>query len=674
MGRELKQICRKALQSSPERRYSSATELGADVERFLSDEPVSVCRDPVWTRLRRRLKRHPAVAAATLATLFLTAAWLTAWSLLTAAHAREIDSRNRQLDELVRKEKELRLTAEQSERRTDNALQFITDALRSPDPDLDGRDVRVVDVLEDAAARLFEDYPDDPLLQARISNATGFTLYRLGEYESSAELLWNAHQLYMEHAGARDANSLIAAKNLTSVWLELGYPQAIPLMKETLDLSRQTFGDQHELTLGIERGLIQARLETGITDGAVERLQQLLPIYRQVFGPGAAEVETLRGSLARAWTRVGEPLKAADEYRRVYQARLQEYSPASLTSINAGSNYANALTATNQKSEAARLMEKLLFDARQSLGDDHHTTIILTRSLGTYYLNNGQTERGIPLVEEAVRRTSQRYGDQHRLSLTSANALGIALMTVGKYNQAADQLERSWRNYIAVHGPDHSETLTCANNVAMAHRLAGRHDEAISIFQDVLETQDQTVGAEHPLTIRTMVNLAGALHDVDRHAESIPVLRQASKLAAQIEPDHKWYQTAESLLASAYLKLGDHQNALTSINQCYESRLRTMPEHWLTWHTMSVLGEALMKTGELEAAEPYLTDSATRLAELDQVIPARAKFRIDEARQRFRQFQNLKSQREKRVKGKRGQQGKTGAGAGESAINGLRIG
>jgi serine/threonine protein kinase len=71
----LEAICRKAIAKRPEDRYDSAEELARDVQRFLADEPVSVHRDPISTRLTRWGRRHRTAAvgaAALLSTAVVT--------------------------------------------------------------------------------------------------------------------------------------------------------------------------------------------------------------------------------------------------------------------------------------------------------------------------------------------------------------------------------------------------------------------------------------------------------------------------------------------------------------------------------------------------------------------------------------------------------------------------
>jgi serine/threonine protein kinase/Flp pilus assembly protein TadD len=79
--RALEAVCLKAMALGPQDRYASALELRADVERWLADEPVSAYREPWTTRVRRRVRRHRAlatgVAAAALVALLLgVGGWL----------------------------------------------------------------------------------------------------------------------------------------------------------------------------------------------------------------------------------------------------------------------------------------------------------------------------------------------------------------------------------------------------------------------------------------------------------------------------------------------------------------------------------------------------------------------------------------------------------------------
>jgi len=72
----LEAICLKAMALRPDRRYPSARSLAADLELWLADEPVSVYREPLSTRITRWGRRHGTLAAATGALLITIVAAL----------------------------------------------------------------------------------------------------------------------------------------------------------------------------------------------------------------------------------------------------------------------------------------------------------------------------------------------------------------------------------------------------------------------------------------------------------------------------------------------------------------------------------------------------------------------------------------------------------------------
>jgi WD40 repeat protein/tRNA A-37 threonylcarbamoyl transferase component Bud32 len=61
--RELETICLKCLEKSPERRYTSARALAADLERWLNDEPIKAVPSTVAQRVGKWVRRNPRIAA-----------------------------------------------------------------------------------------------------------------------------------------------------------------------------------------------------------------------------------------------------------------------------------------------------------------------------------------------------------------------------------------------------------------------------------------------------------------------------------------------------------------------------------------------------------------------------------------------------------------------------------
>src|SRR5437867_2395292 len=90
---ELDWIVMKTLEKDRNRRYETAKDFAADVERYLGDEPVQACPPSAWYRFRKFARRNKRpVLAASLVVLALVGGIIgTTWGMLRArdseAHA-----------------------------------------------------------------------------------------------------------------------------------------------------------------------------------------------------------------------------------------------------------------------------------------------------------------------------------------------------------------------------------------------------------------------------------------------------------------------------------------------------------------------------------------------------------------------------------------------------------
>jgi tetratricopeptide (TPR) repeat protein len=88
---ELDWIVMKALEKDRNRRYETASDFAADVERFLADEPVQACPPSLWYRFKKFARRKRGIVAATavLSLALLVAVGAIAGSLGWVAHDRQ---------------------------------------------------------------------------------------------------------------------------------------------------------------------------------------------------------------------------------------------------------------------------------------------------------------------------------------------------------------------------------------------------------------------------------------------------------------------------------------------------------------------------------------------------------------------------------------------------------
>jgi hypothetical protein len=113
--RDLETVCLKCLSKVPARRYTSAAELAADLDRFLAGEPIQARPVSAWERAAKWARRRPAVAGLLLAVVVVTLAGfcLASWKWRKAVAAKDIaDDGRRDAERSEAQEREARQEAD----------------------------------------------------------------------------------------------------------------------------------------------------------------------------------------------------------------------------------------------------------------------------------------------------------------------------------------------------------------------------------------------------------------------------------------------------------------------------------------------------------------------------------------------------------------------------------
>jgi WD40 repeat protein/predicted Ser/Thr protein kinase len=148
--RDLETICCKCLEKEPQRRYASASELGEELGRYLSDEPI--CARPIGLpgRWIRWCRRKPALAFSTTAAVLL----LFVIAIGSPMALIRIDNERQVAEAASKKQSALRVRAESAERQTQQQLfaALLEQARATVRAGELGHRVRALDALRRAAA------------------------------------------------------------------------------------------------------------------------------------------------------------------------------------------------------------------------------------------------------------------------------------------------------------------------------------------------------------------------------------------------------------------------------------------------------------------------------------------------------------------------------------------
>jgi serine/threonine protein kinase len=182
---DLDWIVMKALEKDRSRRYETAQGLAMDIRRFLSGEPVLAAPPGAGYRINKFVRRHrvtvtagAAVSASLLigAVGFALKAREAGLERDAAITARQAEATERaKADGLARSEAVQRAAAESEQRKAAAINQFLLDMLRSADLSRKGRDARVADTLDTAAATVGTSFAERPEVEAAVRQILGRT-------------------------------------------------------------------------------------------------------------------------------------------------------------------------------------------------------------------------------------------------------------------------------------------------------------------------------------------------------------------------------------------------------------------------------------------------------------------------------------------------------------------
>ncbi len=481
-------ICSKAMALEPAARYQSALDLASDLERWLADEPVSCWREPRLDRARRWVRRHlPLVAAGSAALGMALVALGVAVPLLSMAWRNEsLARRGERRERIAALQKAAEAEAERSialahletansERaraqsheavaqdqrdRAETTLQFLVNIFRRPDPAVDGRSLKAIDLLRRAAREVEGPLGGQPVVQSTLYTALGKTFSGLGMTDEAFDVFRRAAEIRRGQLGVDHPDTLKAMQNLAMAYQDQGrLDKAIPILEETLRKRTATLGPDHADTIESTNDLAVAFWEAGDPMRAIPLYEVTLEKTRATLGEDHEDTLTIADNLAVAYAAAGRPDRAIPLHQSVLARLRKKLGDDHPTALIAANNLARAYESAGRTGDAISLYEQTVPKLRAKLTDDHPVTLTALHGLARAYNSSGQVARAICVFDETLTRRRAKLGADHpdtlltMLALAGAyrsaqepgRALALAREFLDRAGKIQDRLPRSLR-------------------------------------------------------------------------------------------------------------------------------------------------------------------------------------------------------------------------------------
>ena len=484
---ELDWITMRAIEKDRTRRYQSAVELGADVQRYLRDEPI-VARPPsVVYQVRKFAKRNRALVAGACAVVVVLVAGVivSTWQAVRATRA----------ERLARQRLE---QAERQTRRADAINAFLQDMISSSDPaKTKGAAVTVREAL-DAAAKKVDDgqLENQPEVEAAVRSTIGETYRKLGMVDAAGLHIQKAYDIRRRLYG--DANlEVLQSLNSLSAWTyDSGdYAAAESLGRLAVASGRKIPGDSPEMAI------------------ALSRLSKFITETRET-----PEVDTLmRGSLA------------------MIQRLDGNESPRVATALyNLSAHLAN----TGQIAESESLSRVALAMDRKLLGDDDPKTIVMENYFGEFLAALGKADEADTLFERALLHGRKVMGEKHEEVIIILANLSHSRRMRGEWKQAEALARQVFALRREALGIDHPRTARAEGQLASLLTMEGRYAEAEPLYRESIANRRKRLPPGHPFIAAGLNGYGWLRLGQKRYAEAEAMLREARAIWAKTPPEN----------------------------------------------------------------------------------------------------------------------------------------
>ncbi|KQW45614.1 MULTISPECIES: serine/threonine-protein kinase [unclassified Roseateles] len=277
---DLEAVAAKAMRRSPAERYASVGSFVDDLERWLTQRPVSVRAEDWRHRVYLWTRRNAALAIG--ASLVFAA--------LSAGLAVSLWQRSQ---------------AQASARQSEAVTRYLTELLASANPDRHGGHIPTIfEVLEQSRAEVRQRFAGDDLTYARVLDVMVATYSDMNRHDIAIPLAKELIDVSARHWGEADERTLIAKLRLARIYTALNSPLEVIALGEPI--------------LPV---LAQAGIGTEMENDYVNLLYQLIVAYA-----GAARFADAEAMHVRAWPIVQRQFKPSDyeyPYYNVYLYQLR---------------------------------------------------------------------------------------------------------------------------------------------------------------------------------------------------------------------------------------------------------------------------------------------------------------------------------------------------------------
>jgi len=460
---DLTTIVAKSLEKDRGRRYASAHDLADDLRRFLRHDPLKARPPSTVYQLRKFARRHQMLVGVVLAA-FVSLSFGTVLAIGQA----------------------IRATAARDE--AESVVAFLESALKEANLNAGGPDVRVRDLLDQAARTVEAEFGDRPLVEARLRCVIGVSFQSLGLYEDAEGHVQRAFEIYKRELGLSHRRTIDAMNELAPLaFWQREFDEGVPRAQEALAIARREFGSEDLLTLNALENLSGLLIGDDKPSEAEPLLLELVQTTQRLRGEAHSETLDRRNHLARLRRAQGRLDEAEALLRQILASARMQLGVDHQKTLSYQLYLAEVLHEKGDWAASEDLYRATLESGRELWGSGHLKTLRVMNGLAQVLGDRGGLSDAESILREAVEQAEQSYPKDFWYMTVLHERLGSCLVTQEKYQEAEPLLIRCLERAQASRRLSADFEKHVARSLVVIYEATGRHRRATALRASTLE-------------------------------------------------------------------------------------------------------------------------------------------------------------------------------------------
>ncbi len=512
---DLDNIILKAMHKDTSQRYASVKDFAIDISKYLNGHPVSAHEDTLIYRFNKFVKRHKAGVAIFILFNIVVLAGIAAIIYQGRIAAEERDN------------------AKVEVRKFEEINNFLLDMFTSADPEAEGRNIKVYDLLEKAAEDVEVKLKNYPKTKSAIKQTLGSTFIGLGEYAKAQELLLAAHESNILLFGTESKETAKSSHQLGLCYDWIGNIQlADSFYKEGISIYEKISEDPPKALADNLNDFGTLLSNVGEYDSSNAILNRALDIYGlynkekgqkeaitvnniavnyhhllnvelaekfylqakdilvKLYGTNRPEIASIYNNLAFIYLD-NKDYKASEEtFKKSYEIKLEvlggDHPYVGLALINMG--MLKFVEKDYQRAEELLLKAIDLYIRTKATKDPFLSLAYYW--LGRSYLESNKLNKSENVLRKSIRLREELYSKNHSKTWSAKGELGVCLFKLKNYSEAEKLIVGSLEFYKNAKYPDMKKITRYTEYSASLFKEIGNIAKSKIYQSELRELQD----------------------------------------------------------------------------------------------------------------------------------------------------------------------------------------